>query len=42
MTFNNPYLYLIRDKNSGEVWFVGTVYQPTENTNPDARIIGEN
>ena len=29
LTFNNPYLFLIRDKNSGEVWFVGTVYNPT-------------
>ncbi len=28
ITFDNPYLYLIRDKNSGEVWFVGTVYEP--------------
>lgn len=31
LTFNNPYLFLIRDKNSGEVWFVGTVYEPIEN-----------
>lgn len=30
LTFNKPYLYLIRDKNSGEIWFVGTVYQPIE------------
>lgn len=29
LTFNNPYLFLIRDKNSGEVWFVGTVYNPS-------------
>lgn len=28
ITFDNPYLYLIRDKDSGEVWFVGTVYDP--------------
>lgn len=41
MTFDNPYLYVIRDKNSGEIWFVGTVYQPIENTNPNARIINE-
>lgn len=33
LTFNNPYLYIIRDKNSGEVWFAGTVYEPTVNTN---------
>lgn len=28
ITFDNPYLYLIRDKNSGEIWFIGTVYEP--------------
>ena len=30
VTFDKPYLFLIRDKDSGEVWFVGTVYQPIE------------
>ncbi len=30
LTFNKPYLFLIRDKDSGEVWFVGAVYQPKE------------
>ena len=30
LTFDNPYLFLIRDKNSGEVWFMGTVYEPVE------------
>ena len=28
LTFNKPYLFLIRDKDSGEVWFTGTVYNP--------------
>ena len=28
LTFDKPYLYLIRDKDTGEVWFVGTVYDP--------------
>ena len=28
LTFDNPYLFLIRDKDTGEVWFVGTVYEP--------------
>ena len=28
LTFDNPYLFLIRDKNTGEVWFTGTVYEP--------------
>jgi len=28
ITINKPFLYMIRDKNSKEVWFVGTVYEP--------------
>lgn len=28
LTFDKPYMFLIKDKNSGEVWFVGTVYNP--------------
>lgn len=28
LTFDKPYLFLIRDKDSGEVWFTGTVYNP--------------
>lgn len=42
LTFDNPYLYIIRDKNSKEVWFIGTVYQPTVNTNNNARVINGN
>ena len=34
LTFDNPYLFLIRDKDTGEVWFVGSVYEPIENDNP--------
>lgn len=30
LTFDNPYMFLIRDKNSGEVWFAGTVYEPSK------------
>ena len=30
LTFDKPYLYLVRDKNSGEVWFTGTVYEPID------------
>lgn len=33
LTFDNPYLFLIRDKNSGTVWFIGTVYEPTPYNN---------
>ena len=28
LTFDKPYLFLIRDKKSSEVWFVGNVYNP--------------
>ena len=34
LTFDKPYIYLIRDKDSGEVWFAGSVYEPTKYT-PD-------
>lgn len=30
LTFDNPYMFIIRDKSSGEVWFAGTVYEPVE------------
>ena len=29
MAFDHPYMYIIRDKDTGEVWFTGTVYDPT-------------
>lgn len=25
---DNPFMYLIRDKETGEIWFIGTVYEP--------------
>ena len=28
LTFNKPYMFIIRDKSTGEVWFAGTVYNP--------------
>ena len=28
ISFNKPYMYVIRDKATGEVWFAGTVYEP--------------
>ena len=34
MTFDKPYMYIIRDKKTGEVWFVGSVTEPTEYTSP--------
>lgn len=32
LNFDNPYLFLIRDKDTGEVWFAGTVYSPIVNS----------
>ncbi len=29
ITFDQPFLYVIRDKDTGEVWFTGAVYEPT-------------
>lgn len=28
ITINKPFMYIIRDKNNGEIWFVGSVYEP--------------
>lgn len=28
LTFNRPFMFVVRDKNTQENWFVGTVYQP--------------
>ena len=28
ITFDKPFMYIIRDKDTGEVWFAGTVYSP--------------
>ena len=30
LTFDKPYLFLIRDKNTQEIWFVGKVQKPLE------------
>ena len=30
LTFDKPYMFIIRDKDSGEVWLTGTVYEPSE------------
>lgn len=31
LTFDKPFMFLIRDKTTGEVWFTGTVYDPLNN-----------
>lgn len=41
LTFDNPYMYIIRDKNTKEVWFIGTVYEPLENTLQNSKVINE-
>lgn len=28
LKFDKPFMYIIRDKRTGEIWFVGTVYEP--------------
>lgn len=28
LDFTKPYMFIIRDKSTGEVWFAGTVYEP--------------
>lgn len=30
LTFDKPYMYLVRDVETGEVWFAGTVYEPLD------------
>lgn len=37
---DNPFMYLIRDKETGEIWFVGTVYKPNswENDKDDYKM----
>lgn len=41
ITFDQPYMFLIWDKNSQEVWFVGTVYEPMEYINMDLLLYPE-
>ena len=30
ITFDKPYMFIIRDKDTGETWFVGSVYNPLD------------
>ncbi len=30
LTFDKPFMFLIQDKNTKEIWFAGTVYEPNE------------
>ena len=35
LTFDKPYMFIIRDKNTKEVWFVGAVYEPLKHKAPN-------
>lgn len=35
LTFDKPYMFIIRDKNTKEVWFVGAVYEPIKYKEPN-------
>ena len=35
LTFDNPFMFLIRDKVTNEIWFIGTVYEPLEQVADD-------
>lgn len=30
LTFDKPYMYIIRNKKTGEIWFIGTTYTPNK------------
>ena len=38
LTFDRPFMYLIRDKETGEVWFAGTVYEPIDISEYEAEL----
>ncbi len=35
LTFDRPYIFFVRDVKTGEVWFMGTVYEPLEAIDDD-------
>ena len=41
ITFNKPFIYLIRDKDSSELLFIGTVYTPNKYQGSTCSSIGE-
>ena len=40
LTFDKPYMYLIRDLETGEIWFAGTVYEPLDIEDEPEEYIG--
>ena len=41
LTFDKPYMFIIRDKDTGDVWFAGTVYEPLAWEEDTIRIVYE-
>jgi len=41
LTFDKPFMFIIRDKDTQEVWFSGTVYEPTKYKEEDNNYMGE-
>lgn len=41
ITFNKPYIYFIRNKDTNEVWFVGAVYNPLLYSEDNTKVIDE-
>ena len=37
ININKPFIFLIKDKNTNEIWFVGTVYEPNHWENDEAK-----
>lgn len=35
LTFDKPFMYIIRDKSTNEAWFIGSVYEPVKYVEPD-------
>lgn len=38
LTFDRPFMYLIRDEETGEVWFAGCVYEPVDISEYEAEL----
>ncbi len=41
LSIDKPFLYFIKDKESGEIWFVGTLYEPNKWDDDKADYYGE-
>lgn len=42
LTFDKPYMFVIRDKNTEEIWFMGTVYNPLLYSKDTTKAPGQN